>query len=87
MPVYCCKKKNLYKHTEAKLPGDTQRLFTFNFLPLIAHENYKLTKDDEFSASLLKSILRLWKPEVACRYSTGKRIVCLDKKNLAISQI
>lgn len=44
---------------EAKLPGDIYRLFTFNFLPLIAHKNYKLTEEDEFSVSLLKSILRL----------------------------
>lgn len=45
---------------EAKLPGDIYRLFyAFNFLPLIAHENYKLIEEDEFSVNLLKSILRL----------------------------
>lgn len=44
---------------EAKLPGDVYRLFTFNFLSLIAHENYKFIEEDEFSVNLLKSILRL----------------------------
>lgn len=58
------------------------RLFKFNFLPLIARENYEFTKKDEFSASLLKSMWRLVNLKLHVRILLVKGIICLDKQIL-----
>lgn len=72
---------------EAKLPGDIYRLFTFNFLLLIACENYKLREEDEFSVSLLKSILRLGNLKLHVDILLGKELSAWTNKSCYFSNL
>lgn len=58
------------------------RLFTFDFRPLIAHEDYEFTKEAEFSARVLKSIWRLVNLKLHVCILLVKGIICLDKQIL-----